>query len=470
MKRTNDLFSRLPSVNDLLENPQIKGLVDRVEKLDVTTGVKQFVDKMRREVSRRSLDMPIPSIGDLADRAARYILGRQTSERPQAINATGQLWPQGLTGPPLAYEALAVLTESAQHYHVAMPEAEASYAASKSVARLAGGEGARILNTPTAATLLAMASLAEGERKIAVARGELGTLDGARLTDLAQQAGVTLVEVGATDAVQLADYEQALQSGARMILRIESLPHALRSATSRPELSELCRLASSHSAVLVHNIGRGSLSQLPESIPLDVITASQSLAAGANLVIARGDGYTGGPACGIAVGRRDSIEKLVASPLAAAFSASALVEAALDATLALHSSPDKAVLAVPSLAILSTPILNLQSRADRIAAQIAVQPGVVSAAPHEIAAGADLGGSRPLPSFGVSVICQTDMRQAVADRLDAARPQVSGIWNGDQLLLDLRTVLADEDIALVSAFDEMDYSEEADAEVSDANE
>lgn len=453
MKRTNDLFSRLPSVNDLLENPQIKGLVDRVEKLEVTTGVRQFVEKMRREVSRRSLDMPIPSIGDLADRAARYILGRQSSERPPAINATGQLWPPGLSGPPLAYEALAVLTEAAQHYHVASPSAGDSLVAGETVARLAGGEAAAVFNTPIAATLLAMASLSGSERKIAVARGELGTLDGARLTDLAHQAGATLVEVGATDTVQLSDYEQALQSGALMVLRIESLPHALRNATTRPTLEELSKLASAHSAVLVHNIGRGGLSQLPESIPLDVITASQSLASGAALVIARGDGYTGGPACGIAVGQKASLQKLMDSAWSTAFLASGLVTSALDATLALYHSPEKAVLAIPSLAILSTPILNLQSRAERIAAQIAVQPGIVSASPHEIAAGADLGGARPLPSFGVSVICQSDMRQAVADRLDAARPQVAGTWNGDQLLLDLRTVLPDEDIALVAAFD-----------------
>lgn len=465
MKRPNDLFSRLPSVNDLLENPQIKGLVDRVEKMEVTTGVKQFVDRIRREATRRSLDMPIPSIGDLADRAARYILGRQSTERPQAINATGQLWPAELTGPPLAYEALAVLSESAQHYHVA--NAQTNRQTADSVALLAGGEAALVFNTPTAATLIAMSSLAEGERKIAVARGELGTIDGARITDLASQAGVTLVEVGATDSVQIGDYDAALQAGAQVILRIESLPHALRSETERPQLGELAKLAASHSAVLVHNIGHGSLSKLPGSIPLDVVNASESLAVGAHLVITSGNGYTGGPACGIAVGTQQAVGKLTASPLAGALAASPLTECALDATLALHRTPDKATLAIPSLAMLSTPLLNLQSRADRIAAQIAVQPGVVSASAHEIAAGADLGGTRPLPSVGVSVICQSESRQCVADRIEAARPQVVGVWNNDQLLLDLRTVLPDEDIALVAAFDQPDSSEEDKADVSD---
>lgn len=448
MKTPNDLFSRLPSVNDLMENPRIKSLVDRVQELEVSNGVRQFVDRMRREVSRRSLDAPIPSIGEIADRAARFILGRHATAAPQVVNATGNLWPVGLTGPPLADEALATLSAAAQHYH-ARPGSQVA----DLVAQVAGGQAASVFNTPAGAALLALSTLADG-RAIVVARGELGTMDGSiRLTDLAKQAGVQLVEVGATDSVSLDDYRGALADGAGVLLRVESLPHALRDQTCRPEVSELVRLAAEHNAMVVHHIGRGALASLGDDIPLDVVTASASLSAGAALAIARGDGYTGGPTCGLAIGRRELIEKLKNSPLATALAVDPLVESALGATLTLFRDTERAATLIPTLALLSTPILNLQSRAERMAAQIESKPGIVTASPVEIPSAEDMGGTRPLPSFGISVLCEGHQLGRIQTQLEESRPQIVGNWRNDRLLLDLRTVAPADDIALVTAFD-----------------
>lgn len=448
MKTPNDLFSRLPSVNDLMENPRIKGLVDRVQEMEVANGVRQFVERMRREVSRRALDAPIPSIGEIADRAARFILGRHATQAPQVVNATGNLWPPGLTGPPLADEALATMSAAAQHYH-----AHAGRQVADLVAQVAGGQAAAIFNSPAGAAIMAMSTLADG-RPIVVARGEVGTMDGSiRLTDLAQQAGVKLVEVGASDSVSLDDYRSALAAGAGVLLRVEALPHAMREQTCRPEVAELVKLAGEHDAKVVHHIGRGALSSLGEAIPLDVVTASASLSAGVALAIARGDGYTGGPACGLAIGRRDLVEQLTGSPLSTALAVDPLVESALGATLTLFRDAERAATSIPTLALLSTPILNLQSRAERMAAQIEALPGIVTASPIEIPSAEDMGGTRPLPSFGISVLCEGEHLARIQKQLEESRPQIIGNWRGDRLLLDLRTVVPADDIALVAAFD-----------------
>ncbi len=444
----SDLIRRLPSAGDLLDKPQIKGLIDRVEGLDVTSGVRHFVDRMRREVSRRSLDMPIPSIGELADRAARFILGRHVSEPPQVINATGQLWPVGLSGPPLADDAIAALSAALQHYHVA-----AGVGATSAVARAAGAGAAVLFNSPNASMLLAMASLAGGE-PIVVARGELGTLDaGTRLTDLATQAGVAILEVGAADAVELADYERALASGAKMVLRIESLPHAVSGQTHRPSIDELAAVVAKHSGLLVHDIGRGPLAPLPDAIPLEVISATESLASGASLVVARGDGYLGGPACGLALGHEKSVAKIANHPLHSTVALSPQLATALEATLGLHRDPDRASLSIPTLAFLSTPLENLRSRAERLAAQIAVQPGIASAVAKEIPAAIDLGGTQPLASFGIQIECKADSFDRIAKQMEENRPRLLGVQEGEGVRLDLRIVAPDDDIALVAAFD-----------------
>jgi L-seryl-tRNA(Ser) seleniumtransferase len=447
MKTPNDFLNRLPSVSDLMENPRIKGLVDRVQEMEVTAGVKQFVERMRREVSRRAFDAPIPSIGELADRAARFILGRHATDVPEVVNATGQLWPAGLSGPPLADEALATLTAGAQHYHARGADAAASLAA-----ELTGAQAARVYGTSAGALLVALSALAEG-KPIVVARGELGTMDGCiRLTDLAKQAGTTLVEVGATDSVSEDDYRQALEAGAGIMLRIEALPHALRGQTCRPELSTIVKLANDFGAKVIHHIGRGPLVPLGENFPIDMVTASQSIASGSTLVIARGDGYTGGPRCGLAIGRRDAVEKLTHSHLSPVVSVDPLVENVLAATLTLWRTPDRAAMSIPTLSLLATPLLNLQTRAERMAAQIGAEQGILSAAPVEIAAGDDMGATRPLPSFGVNVLCAGDHLARIKRQLDDARPQVRGNWQGDRVVLDLRTVAPSDDIALVAAF------------------
>ncbi|QDU55795.1 hypothetical protein [Aeoliella mucimassa] len=453
MKTPNDLFGRLPSVTDLLENPRIKGLVDRVQEMEVTTGVRQFVDRMRREVSRRTIDAPIPSITELADRAARFILGRHTSTQKQAINATGQLWPAGLVGPPLPEDALAAMSVVSQHYHVGGATTAAHLAS-----ELAGGQAARLYASPAGAMLAALHACG-GSKRVVVARGEMGTMDSCiRLTELAKQAGVELVEVGAADSVSLDDYRTALDAGAAMLLRIESLPHVLREQTCRPEIKELAKLADQHGATFVHNIGRGPLAPLPEPIEASVPNAAASLSAGTAVVVARGDGYLGGPRCGIVVGRRPALESLD-TPLAALLAVDPLIESALAATLALWKTPERTALAIPTLALLSTPLLNLESRAERIAAQIETLPGVISATLVEIEPATDLGANRLLPSFGISVQCETDHSERIARQLREGEPRILANWSEARVLLDLRTVAPADDIALVTAF-ELEHHDE----------
>lgn len=448
MKSPNDLLNRLPSVGDLLENPRIKALVDRAQETDVAQGVRQFVDRMRSELSRRALDAPIPSIGELADRAARFILGRHAQGDSRVINATGQLWYRNLSGPPLADEALAATTTLAQHFHVRNQDR-----ASRLAAKMATAQAGCVVHSASAAIWLALSSLAGGTKAI-VARGEVGTLErNVRLTQLASQAGVELVEVGAADSVSLDDYRAALEVGRALVLRMEALPHALDGETCRPDLRSLAGLAAEFDAPLLHHIGRGPLAPLSEAIPIAIASADQSVSAGAAVVICHGDGYLGGPACGIAVGKQDVINQLTSSPLFGVLKASRLIECTLASTLHLLGDPDRAALALPTLAMLSTPLLNLQSRAERLAPQIDSLPGIVAATPIELPAAADMAAMQPLPSFGISVLCNQNELESIKSQLSESTPPIIGVWHGDRVLLDLRTVLPEEDIALVSAFE-----------------
>src|SRR5436190_5510751 len=101
-----DLLNRIPSVSDLLEKPPIRALVDRWNRSVVAGGVKSFLDELRSDLARRASEVSLPSVRDLAERAAHYVLSRQHHALGVAINATGRLWDSPWSSPPMADAAL----------------------------------------------------------------------------------------------------------------------------------------------------------------------------------------------------------------------------------------------------------------------------------------------------------------------------------------------------------------------------
>ena len=99
-----DLLNRLPSVAELLEKPPIRALADRWNRSVVAGGVRSFLDELRSDFERRAADLP--SIRELAERAARFVVSRQHHSLGVAINATGRICGSPWTSTPLAEAAL----------------------------------------------------------------------------------------------------------------------------------------------------------------------------------------------------------------------------------------------------------------------------------------------------------------------------------------------------------------------------
>ena len=106
----------IPSVNELLESPPLRGLVDRISHNVVVSTVRTVLDEMRNEVQTAAAGMTLPSVSDLAERIAQRIVeGELPSLRP-VINATGILLHTGLGRAPLAEEAVEQMAAVARNY------------------------------------------------------------------------------------------------------------------------------------------------------------------------------------------------------------------------------------------------------------------------------------------------------------------------------------------------------------------
>ncbi len=292
-------------------------------------------------------------------------------------------------------------------------------------------EAVHLTNNNAAALVLAATALAQG-RDIVVSRGELVEIgDGFRLPDLLRSTGARLHEVGTTNRTHLADYAAALGPDTGFVLKIHPSNFTTTGFVSSVPVAQLATLA----APVVHDIGSGLLRPHP-TLP-DEPDAATSLADGAALVTASGDKLLGGPQAGLLLGRADLVGRLRAHPLARALRVDKLTLAALEATV---RGPEP-----PVRQALSARLDELRERAGRLAGALRDKDVEAEGRPSEARVG---GGGAPdvvLPSAAVA------LPAAFAAPLRAGRPAVVGRLHEDRLLLDLRTVPADEDEALLAA-------------------
>ncbi len=450
-----DMFRNFPSVTELLEKPELKRLVERMNPQAVVSNVRSFLDEVRRDVKNAAGDVKVPSVSELADRLASWILRQQRSGAQPVINASGDMLPDLLGRAPLADPAINGLLSTAHDYSSAQLNLETGEAQDPTAGvhgmlrELSGAEAALVVNNHAGGSLLALSTLASGAPVI-ISRGELVDFDGSyRITEFVEAAGAQLREVGATNRTTLADYQAALEQGARVVLRI-SLPSAAHS--ERPSLAELADLAHQHEAVLIESFGAAGLTDFAVAGVSRPDSAAASLKDGADLVLLGGDKLLGGPPCGLMLGTRNLVDRLAKAPLARALRLDKLRLAALDATLQLHRDPATLATKLPLWQLASTNVENLRNRAERMAPQLTSSSLLASATAVSTAGvwGSAFPGEQP-GSWSVALEPASGSVQQLAVALRKATPSVVGRVHGDRLLLDLRTVFPRQDQSLVEA-------------------
>ncbi|MCI0332318.1 MAG: hypothetical protein L0228_03710 [Planctomycetes bacterium] len=450
-----ELLNRLPSVSDLLDKPPIRALADRWNRSVVAGGVRSFLDELRNDLRRRAADVQLPSVRELAERAARYIVSRQQQTLGTAINATGRIWGSPWTSRPLADAALERVVAVGREFSAesAVGGTESPASVESQLCRLTGAQAAAVIHSYSSAIWLAMTALA-ADREVLVARAEVGDLGLAEpLPKLAAVASAQLREVGTTNRTLTTDYEAAVSLRTAAILKLCPDEYRVIGETAAVEREELVGLARDRELLLIEALGIAPLYDPPVALGLPRCSARAAIAAGVDLVVVRGDGFVGGPACGILLGGRAVMGRVSQHPLSSALRLDALRSAALAATLECHDDSERGTYALPAWQLLTAPLENLRNRAERIAPQLSGALGVASAVAIETRSpiSAALAHDGGCPSYGVSLVASDGQIGALDQRLRSLPLPVFGRVEGDRLVLDLRTVLPRQDLALVEA-------------------
>ncbi|MFN2136840.1 MAG: L-seryl-tRNA(Sec) selenium transferase [Candidatus Promineifilaceae bacterium] len=440
------LLRHLPSVDAVLQHPEtvaLQGLYGRTLTIEI---LRDLLDETRSAIRFHEIQQA-PETEDLIRAMAGRLESAAAPSLFPVINATGVIIHTNLGRAPLSHAALAAIAEVAKGYSNLEYDLDRGERGSRSVhaaellRRLTGAEDALVVNNNAAAVLLMLSGLTAG-REVIISRGQLVEIGGGfRIPEVMAQSGARLVEVGTTNRTNLADYERAISSETAAILVAHHSNYQIVGFTTEPTLPELAVLAREHSLPLLLDQGSGALLDTGQFGLMHEITVTEALQDGVQVVAFSGDKLLGGPQAGILCGQSDLLAGLKRHPLARAVRADKTCLAALSATLG-HYLRDEALREIPVWQMIGRPLAAITAEAESWAAALRAQ-GIKA----EIVEGHSRVGGGSLPGSALPtklVALNNGNAQSLAARLRAVDPPVITRIQEDRLLLDPRTVLAQQ--------------------------
>ncbi len=440
----------LPSVDLISQTPQALEWMAAYGRPLTIEAIRSVLSQVRSRFSQdKSQKTSLPDREALLAEIGQTLQDWTAPTLEAVINASGVILHTNLGRAPLSQAALQAAQAVAAGYSNLEYDLSQGKRGSRLLhaeallQRLTGAEAALVVNNNAAAVLLALSALAS-RRKVVISRSQLVEIGGGfRVPDVMKQSGARLLEIGTTNRVHLSDFEAALAESPALILRAHRSNFRIVGFTSEPELAEIASLAHGAGIPLVDDLGSGALLDTARFGLGHEPMVQESLAAGADLVCFSGDKLVGGPQAGIIVGRAELLGKLKKHPLARAVRADKLCLAALSATL-LHYLKDEAEREVPIWRMIAASPASLQERAEDWARQL----GRGKVIPGESTVG---GGSLPgetMPTFLLAL--KLPGPDHCLARLRQTRPAIIARLENDQLVFDPRTVLSEQEPALLA--------------------
>ncbi len=437
----------LPSVDKVLNDKRFSGVAKNYPHDLVVSVIRQQLEQERQSIlagnSRASLEGIITAtIGRLESIFALSLR--------RVINASGVILHTNLGRAPLSREALAAMDEASRGYTNLEFDLESGSRGSRHIhvegllCQLTGAEAAFVVNNNAAAVLLGLTALAR-RKEVIVSRGQAVEIGGGfRIPDVMRQSGAKLVEVGTTNRTYVGDFEAAITPATAALMRVHSSNFRLVGFTNEVTLDELVSIAKKHNLLVLDDIGSGSLLDTTVFGLTPEPMVQQSVKAGTSLIFFSGDKLLGGPQAGVIVGEKQYVEKLKRHPLARALRIDKTRLAGLAVTL-MHYLKDEATTKIPVWRMIAAPLKEIEKRAGLWAK--AYSDAKVINGETMVGGGSLPGGSLPTKLVAIS----GKKTLEISRKLRLQKIPVVGRMEKEQLLLDPRTVLPEEDEIVVKA-------------------
>ncbi len=456
MSKNKNLFTLIPKVDELLEEKNIKKLLDIMPRKLVVDAIREEVELLRNgirenslneeEVNKRNLSLP----NRIVDRANR----KNSLKLKRVVNGTGVVIHTNIGRSLISDDVMENVKEIAVNYSNLEYDLENGMRGSRYshvediIVEITGGESAMVVNNNAAAVMLVLSTMAK-DREVIVSRGELIEIGGSfRIPDVMEQSGATLVSVGTTNKTHLWDYENAINEETAALLKVHTSNYRILGFTSSVSSEELSTLKQKYDVPIIEDLGSGVLIDLSKYGLEYEPTVQDSIKNGVDVVTFSGDKLLGGPQAGIIVGKKEYIEAMKRNPLTRAFRVDKFTLSALEATLRLYLDESTAVEKIPTLRMLSASIEELEDKAkslyELLVNNIKCEKCKVEIVDDYSEVG---GGSLPLEKMPTKCIMLTlnDLSISEFERYlrEYKIPIIARVYK-ERVFIDLRTVKEDE--------------------------
>lgn len=447
-----DILRSIPSVNELLESPEISKFTDRYPRLLVVEAIRAVLEDIRQSLTNKKEFAEAQAI-DLSPQRLHRLIQQSLQQKfcgiEHAINATGIILHTGLGRAPLAEEAAKQIQNVLKGFCTLEIEKLGGrrgiryHHAEQLICMITGAESALVVNNNAAAVLLALDTLARGKEAI-ISRSQLVEIGGSfRMPDVMARSGVRLVEVGTTNKTYLTDYSNAITERTGLLLKVHQSNFKIVGFTETVDLKDLVSLGKERNIPVVYDLGSGALID-PEKFGLPhEPTVQESIKAGVDIVTFSTDKLMGGPQGGIIAGKKRWVDLLKRNPLTRALRVGKLTIAALEATLKLYLEEDLAVEKIPVLKIMVTPLDTIEERCKRFIDALTPQTKDFMNISMVDGISEMGGGSLPgegIPTKLISLHSEKIAAGELAAQLRGNTPPIFARVEQDRVLLDMRTV------------------------------
>lgn len=451
----SDARRRIPAVDALLGAPAFAPLLERASRGRVTAALRAVQAELRRRLTRGDATPDgIEQPDWYAEHTAAQLSRMDRPSLRPVINATGVVLHTNLGRALLPEPARAAMQAAATSYSNLEYDLDAGTRGSRYdhcaqlLRELTGAEAALVVNNNAAAVVLALNTLAQ-DREAVISRGELVEIGGSfRVSEIMARSGAVMREVGATNRTHPADYEAAMSPDTAVIVKVHRSNFQLTGFTAEVSVPELVALGRRVGVPVLHDLGSGLLADLSPMGLTGEPTVADALGAGPDIVTLSGDKLLGGPQAGIVLGSDEIVARMRRNPLCRAFRVDKLTLAALEATLALYRDPDTVLDTVPTLRMLAMPAEAVRQRGERLVEALTEAGIAADVVPGVSTVG---GGAFPGAELATHLVAIDGPADSLHAALRAGEPPVVARIADGRLLLDLRTVLPEDDARLVDA-------------------
>lgn len=450
-----ELFSMLPSVDEVLGDKNVIKALEEYPRSLVLDSIRESIDIKRKliiNINRDSIDDFNIKFEDIIKDLLQRIRINYSLSLKKVINATGTVIHTNLGRSLLSESIKEELWNLSSRYSNLEYDLEKGERGSRythltqMIKKLTNAEDVLVVNNNAAAVLLVLSTMAKNKETI-VSRGELVEVGGSfRIPNIMELSGSKLVEVGSTNKTNLNDYKSAINEDTKVIMKVHTSNYKILGFTESVDIEDLSKLGKEYNIPVVEDLGSGVFIDLSKYGLSYEPTVLDSIKSGVDIVTFSGDKMLGGPQAGIIVGKKKYIDEMKKNQLTRALRVDKLTICALEATLRMYLDEKKALENIPTLKMLTLnkseleeKALNLFNKVNKLNLDINIwiEDGFSQVG----------GGSMPIEVIKTKVIAITPNKINVSTlekRLRLSESHIVARIYDNKYILDVRTIFEDE--------------------------